>query len=114
MAKKPSIYDVKSEEPKTMAEENKKQKRELAKLEQRSFLLMLVLVTLLFLYLLKPFFGAVFWACAIGLLFYPLHLRFLKLWGNRPNLAALGTLVVCVVIGIVPLLFVLGNCKIIT
>ena len=29
-----------------------------AKLEQRSFLLMLVVVTLLFLYLLKPFFGA--------------------------------------------------------
>ena len=37
-----------------------------AKLEQRSFLLLLIIVTLLFLYLLKPFFGAVFWACAMA------------------------------------------------
>jgi predicted PurR-regulated permease PerM len=92
-----------------MADENKRQSKELAKLEQRSFLLMLVLVTLLFLFLLKPFFGAIFWACIIGLIFYPLHRRFLKLWGPRPNLAALATLLVCVVIGIVPALFVLGS-----
>ncbi|MDT8386201.1 MAG: AI-2E family transporter [Thiogranum sp.] len=80
-----------------------------ARLEKNSFFLTLVLVTLLFLYLLKPFFGALFWACIIGLLFYPVHLRFLKLWGNRPSLAALATLVVCVTIAIVPTLFVLGS-----
>jgi predicted PurR-regulated permease PerM len=92
-----------------MAEENKRQSREQAKLEQWSFLLMLVLVTWLFFYLLKPFFGAVFWACVIGLLFYPLYQRLLKLWGNRRNLAAMATLAVCMCIGIVPLLFVLGS-----
>jgi predicted PurR-regulated permease PerM len=92
-----------------MADENKRRGRELAKLEQRSFLMMLVLVTLLFLFLLTPFFGAIFWACIIGLIFYPLNRRFLKLWGQRPNLAALATLMVCVVIGIVPALFVLGS-----
>lgn len=79
------------------------------KLQQRSFLLMLVAVTLLFLYLLKPFFGAVFWACAIGILFYPLHLRLLKLTGNRSNLSALATLVVCIAIGVVPALFIIGS-----
>jgi predicted PurR-regulated permease PerM len=92
-----------------MNDENKRRRKEQAKLERRSFLLMLVLVTLMFFYLLKPFFSAVFWACVIGLLFYPLHLRFLKLWGNRRNLAAMTTLAVCVCIGIVPLLFVVGS-----
>lgn len=79
------------------------------KLEQRSFIMLLVSVTLLFLFLLKPFFGAVFWACVIAMLFYPLHLRLLRLWGNRPNLAALSTLMICVLIGVVPALFVLGS-----
>jgi predicted PurR-regulated permease PerM len=80
-----------------------------AKLEQRSFLLTLALVTALFLYLLKPFFGAIFWACVIGLLFHPLFLRLSALWGNRPNLAALATLAVGVVIGVIPVLFVIGS-----
>ena len=62
-----------------------------AKLEQRSFLLLLIIVTLLFLYLLKPFFGAVFWACVIGLLFHPLHQRLVKRWKGHENIAALAT-----------------------
>jgi predicted PurR-regulated permease PerM len=79
------------------------------KLEQRTFFLMLGLVTLLFLYLLKPFFGAVFWACVIALLFYPLHRRVLTRLEHRPNLAALTTLTSCVLIGVVPALFVIGS-----
>lgn len=78
-------------------------------LEQRSFLLLLALVTALFLYLLQPFFGTVFWACVLGLLFHPLHKRLLLLWGDRRNLAAVATLAVCVVIGVVPSLFVVGS-----
>ncbi|MDZ7750413.1 MAG: AI-2E family transporter [Gammaproteobacteria bacterium] len=79
------------------------------KLEDRSFLLVLAGVTLLFLYLLKPFFGAVFWACVIGLIFYPLHRRVLRRLEGRPNLAALITLILCVFVGVVPALFVLGS-----
>lgn len=78
-------------------------------LERRSFLLALLAVTLLFLYLLKPFFGALFWAAVIGLLFHPLYVRFLKAWGDRPNLAALTTLLIGMVIGIIPALFVIGS-----
>lgn len=78
-------------------------------LERRFFLLMLVLVTVLFLYLLKPFFGAVFWACVIGVLFYPLQRRLQQRWGHRPNLAALATLTVCVVMVVIPVLFVIGS-----
>ncbi|MFN2309834.1 MAG: AI-2E family transporter [Gammaproteobacteria bacterium] len=77
-------------------------------LERRSFLLMLILVTLLFLYLLRPFFGAIFWACIIGVLFYPLQKRLLQGWGPRPTLAALTTLTVCVVIVVIPAIFVIG------
>jgi predicted PurR-regulated permease PerM len=89
--------------------DNHKNHREKVKLEQRAFLMMLVLVTLFFLFLLKPFFGAIFWACIIGLIFYPLYRRILMYWGQRTNLAALATLAICVVIGIVPALFVLGS-----
>lgn len=92
-----------------MADQKTRQSNEQAKLEQRSFLLALVLVTLLFLLLLKPFFGAIFWACIIGLIFHPFCQRLLRLWGPRPNLAALATLMVCLVIGIVPALFVIGS-----
>ena len=79
------------------------------KLENSSFLLMLVLITALFLSLLKPFFGAVFWACVIGMLFQPLHQRLLPRLQDRSNLAALLTLAICGVIGILPALFVLGS-----
>lgn len=92
-----------------MSDETNRPSREQVKLEQRSFLMLLILVTLLFLFLLKPFWGAIFWACIIGLLFYPLNLRFLRSWGQRPSLAALATLVICVVICIVPAMFVLGS-----
>lgn len=83
--------------------------REQGRIEQRSFILLLVLVTLLFVYLLKPFFGSIFWACIIGLLFYPLHMRFLKAFGDRPSLPAVATLAACVTIGIIPALFVIGS-----
>lgn len=79
------------------------------KLERRSFFLMLGLVTLLFFYQLKPFFGVVFWACVIGVLFYPLHRRLEEKWGGRRNLSALTTLTICVVICVVPTLFVLAS-----
>lgn len=79
------------------------------KLERRSFLIMLVLVTLLFLYLLMPFFGAIFWAAVLGLLFHPLYRKLQALWGGRANLAALATLGITVLIGVVPTLFVVGS-----
>lgn len=92
-----------------MADQNKSPRKEQIKLEQRSFLFIHFLVTLLFLFLLKPFFGAIFWAAIIALIFHPLYRRFLRLWGQRRNLAALATLTVCLFLGIVPALFVVGS-----
>ncbi len=92
-----------------MPEQSKDHRSERVRLGQRSFLLMLVVVTVLFLYLLKPFFSAIFWACVIALLFHPLYLRFLRVLRFRRNSAALATLAVCVLIGILPAMFVIGS-----
>ena len=77
-----------------------------SRLEQGSFLLMLVLVSVLFFFLLKPFFSPVFWACVITILFYPLYQLLQDRWNSR-NLAALATLAVCIVVGVAPMLFLI-------
>jgi len=76
--------------------------------ERRFFLLLLVAISLLFLYQLGPFLEPVFWACVVGILFQGLHRRSLGLFGGRPNIAALATLLVCVTLAIVPTLLFLG------
>lgn len=76
------------------------------KLQQRSFLLCLVIVTLAFLFLLKPFFGPIFWACAIAVIFYPVQRRLRARYPKSPNLTALVSLTLCVVIVIIPVLVV--------
>ncbi|MBO1518261.1 AI-2E family transporter [Oceanisphaera pacifica] len=79
------------------------------KLEQRSFLFILLLVSLLFVLLLKPFWGAIFWACAISVIFNPLQDRILRLIGAKPNRAALLTLIICVVIVVLPILLITAS-----
>src|SRR5690554_266368 len=78
-----------------------------AKLETRTFLAMLVGVSIAFILLMKPFFGPIFWAVAIALIFHPVQLILLRQLGDRPNINALITLFVCMVIVVIPVL-VLG------
>lgn len=80
-----------------------------ARLEQRSFLLLLLIVTALFFYIMKPFFGAIFWASAIAIIFFPIQKYFTRLWGERPNITALATLGVGLFIVIIPSLFVTAS-----
>ncbi len=80
-----------------------------SKIEQRAFLIGLVLVTLLFFHLLRPFFGALFWACAIGLLFHPVRVRLDNRWGVRPNLNAALTLLLCLVVVVIPALLLVSS-----
>lgn len=75
-------------------------------LERRSFLFLLLLVSLLFVLLLKPFWGAIFWACAISIIFNPLQIRLRKRLGDKPNRIALLTLLICVVIVVLPLMLI--------
>ncbi len=79
------------------------------KIEQLTFLFLLSLVTVVFFFLLKPFFAPIFWACAIALLFYPVQIRLAERWGNKPTLIALSTLLLCVVVLVIPVLLILSS-----
>lgn len=72
-------------------------------LQRKVFLFLLAAVTLAFGWILWPFFGAVFWAVILALLFSPLHRRLLAAMRGRRNLAALATLGLCLLIAILPM-----------
>ena len=74
------------------------------KLAQTSFLLLLVIITLLFGWILQPFFGAILWAVVIAIVFYPLQLKWAPRFGRHRNLLALTVLLVCTVAVILPVL----------
>lgn len=72
-------------------------------LENRFFLLLLGVVTGAFLLMLGPFWGAIFWAIALAVLFYPVYTWLLdKLHGKR-SLASVVTLCLAVLMVVVPL-----------
>ncbi|WP_108126690.1 AI-2E family transporter [Saccharospirillum mangrovi] len=78
-------------------------------LENRFFLILLLLVSLAFFFVLEPFWGAIFWAAAITVIFYPLQDWLLKVTGNRRNLSALITLLCCVLIVVMPVLLIVAQ-----
>lgn len=71
--------------------------------EDRFFLLMLALVTLAFLWVLLPFYGAVFWGAVFAIVFAPLHGRLVRRLPRRPTLAAVLTLLMILLLVIFPL-----------
>ncbi|MGM0953823.1 MAG: AI-2E family transporter [Pseudomonadota bacterium] len=75
-----------------------------AKLETRTFLAMLLGVSFAFVLLMKPFFGPIFWAVAIALIFHPVERLLERRLGDRPNINALITLLLCMVIVVLPVL----------
>jgi len=83
--------------------------QEKEKLESRTFMLFLFIVSVGFMLLIKPFFGTIFWACAMAVIFAPLQQRLLKRWPNCKNRSALATLFVCIVIVILPVAFVISS-----
>ena len=72
--------------------------------QNRTFLLLLTAVTVAFLAILWPFYGAVFWAVVLAILFMPLHRKLVARLPGKPNLAALGTLGLCLLLVILPLM----------
>ena len=71
-------------------------------LEDKTFLLLLLLVSLAFFWVLWPFYGAVFWGAILAILFSGLFLRLLKRLAPRRTLAALLTVLVILVLVILP------------
>jgi predicted PurR-regulated permease PerM len=75
-------------------------------LEDKTFLLLLLLVSLAFLWVLWPFYGAVFWGAILALMFSPLFLRLLKKMPKKRTLAALLTVSIILVLVILPVGFI--------
>jgi predicted PurR-regulated permease PerM len=80
----------------------------LAGLEDRTFLLLLILVTVAFAWILWPFFGAVFWGAVLAIVFAAPYRRLLKSMGYKRTLAALSTVVIILMMVILPLLLIIG------
>jgi predicted PurR-regulated permease PerM len=71
-------------------------------LQRKTFLFILILVTIALIAVLLPFYGAVFWAGILALLFTPLQRLLLHRLPGRPNLAALCTLLFILFLVILP------------
>lgn len=71
-------------------------------LQRKFFLLLLGLVTVALLAILVPYYGAIFWAGILALLFRPLNRRLLTRMRERRNAAALITLAVILLLVILP------------
>ena len=78
-------------------------------LHNKTFLLLLIAVSVAFAWILAPFFGAVFWGAILAILFTPLHRRLVYKMGNRRTLAALATLLLVLLIVILPLILIAGS-----
>ncbi|PTR10234.1 putative PurR-regulated permease PerM [Nitrosospira sp. Nsp5] len=71
-------------------------------LQQKTFLLMLIAVSLAFGWILLPFYGAVFWGSVLAIIFTPFYRWLLVILNQRQNLAALTTLLLCLIMVILP------------
>ncbi len=78
--------------------------------EARAFLLLLAASSVLFGWLLLPFFDVLFWSVVIAVLFAPVNVRLRDGRGFSPNLSALLTVLFCLVIIILPLSWLLYSC----
>ncbi|AUT66354.1 AI-2E family transporter [Paraburkholderia terrae] len=75
----------------------------------KTFYILLFAVSLALVWILLPFFSAIFWGTILAVLFQPLQRRLTMAFGNRPNIAALTTLALCVLIVILPVGLLVGT-----
>lgn len=78
-------------------------------LENKVFVSLLAVVTAAFLWVLWPFYGAVFWGAIFAMMFRPLFLRLLKSMPGRNTLAAAAALCVVLVVVILPLGLIIAS-----
>jgi predicted PurR-regulated permease PerM len=75
-------------------------------LKRTSLLSLAGLVTLIFAWILWPYFGALFWAMVLAIVFDPLFTRLERSFGGRPTAAALATVGLVILSVILPLVVV--------
>ena len=73
-------------------------------LQNKALAVLLALVTLAFVWILLPYYGAIFWAVILGILFAPLQRHLLMRFGRRRNLAAFCTVLVCLLVAVLPVI----------
>jgi Predicted permease len=74
----------------------------------RTFIVMLTLVTIGFLWILKPYYASLVWATILAVLFYPIQRRLHTRFKGRANLAAAVTLLIVLLIVIIPMIVISG------
>jgi len=70
--------------------------------EDLGFIVLVVIITLAFAYLLAPYFGAVLWGVVAAIMFQPATKQLSKRMGGRPNLAASIILLALIALFVVP------------
>ncbi|MBV7570980.1 AI-2E family transporter [Pseudomonas sp. PDM27] len=73
-------------------------------LKDRSLTILLAVVSVAFIWILLPFYGAAFWAVILAILFAPLQRRLQLKFGWERNLTSLLTLSICLLIAILPVI----------
>jgi predicted PurR-regulated permease PerM len=72
-------------------------------LEQKAFILLLLVVSVAFGWILLPFYGAVFWGAVLAIVFAPVYRKLLAKVGGRRTVAALLTLLGILVLVFLPM-----------
>jgi predicted PurR-regulated permease PerM len=75
-------------------------------LENRTLTLLVIVVSLAFCWILLPFYGAVFWAVVLAVIFSPLQRELALRFGGRGNLSAFITLTICLLVAVLPVLVI--------
>jgi predicted PurR-regulated permease PerM len=86
-----------------------KARQAVRRVENQSFLILLLAVTLAFAWILQPFYGAVLWAIVGAVIFAPLNRALLRSMRGRPNLAAAATVLIILTLVILPLAMVAAS-----
>lgn len=76
--------------------------------QEVSFVVLVVLVTIAFVFLLLPFYSAVLWAVILAVLFNPLQRWLTARCGGRRTRAAALSLLVCICVVVIPVTLVFG------
>lgn len=78
-------------------------------IENKAFLILIVVVSLAFGWILASFYGAILWGVIIAIMFAPLYRLLLRKMPQRPTLAALMMIVLIVMIVILPLTLIAAS-----
>lgn len=80
-----------------------------AKIQAFGFLIAVVLVTIAFIWLLLPYYGAILWAVILAILFQPLQRWLERVTGGRRNLSAGLSVLACICIVVIPAALVMSS-----